>query len=691
MTIPEEQRIKLESMQIKGIRWMIWNNIRREHIESRLLQIKEQSYTNDLEKFVNSQSRAVLIKLIESSPEINNEIIDTAYEKYRYGLKPGFTLFWAKGHQDNTVSKEFLEAHIKEYIADLKYDENAKYKNLEYVSLIQFDGIYELTLSYLQRFNYVDSDGEFTFIYMMKECFVWIGVDKNFVAINNMPDTLMTSLKRFFSKLYKTDITNVKITNNLLNRVFSEDNAKRVTRQSSNPPENQLEKIIIADANLSAKKNCIPAGYENYAVTNTQYTEEIDETTTGTLGVNCGKGKLYLSKSLTSTQFREWSIRRISDIIGFIKTSSSIKMETIAGFNMFSSSTWEGMKRSSVDYLNQIVLGIVTCKENENNIYTVSLDLHKIYQDLNKHFRCRVSYICGDCEERSVPSCSTCGNSELIIPSKGSGKIICNKCGTVQEGEYSLICENGHASTFDNINEIIELVSNDDFTEKIRKTISLYYPKYTLTSSEYIVISSSGIEIHESPDYEKLKPSDIVELAVVANRQLNNQEDKLTKILYSLKEKCDHPSIEECAKCKNKAWRNASEIECILQLFLGFEGFTPQPHQGHEFGDVSFLTNLRGKNMTLLGIAKSVPKSRTKRKITKSSDLGREVIQQALDAFNNARAEIVGIIYPYLIDDQLKYLLYHQAKLTNKRLVIMDYDFMLRLLDKFVCDNQLVL
>lgn len=29
MTIPEEQKIKLESMQIKGIRWMIWNNIEK--------------------------------------------------------------------------------------------------------------------------------------------------------------------------------------------------------------------------------------------------------------------------------------------------------------------------------------------------------------------------------------------------------------------------------------------------------------------------------------------------------------------------------------------------------------------------------------------------------------------------------------------------------------------------------------
>ena len=83
MTIPEEQKIKLESMQIKGIRAMIWQNIEKENIESRLLQIRKQNYTNDLQKFMNSQSRAVLIELIEMSPEIYPQTIDDAYDKYR--------------------------------------------------------------------------------------------------------------------------------------------------------------------------------------------------------------------------------------------------------------------------------------------------------------------------------------------------------------------------------------------------------------------------------------------------------------------------------------------------------------------------------------------------------------------------------------------------------------------------------
>lgn len=53
------------------------------------------------------------------------------------------------------------------------------------------------------------------------------------------------------------------------------------------------------------------------------------------------------------------------------------------------------------------------------------------------------------------------------------------------------------------------------------------------------------------------------------------------------------------------------------------------------------------------------------------------------------RAEIVGVIYPDMIDDQLKYLLFHEAKVHNKKLVILDKEFMIQLLDKYLTDKNL--
>lgn len=689
MTIPEEQRIKLESMQIKGIRWMIWNNIEKEDIESRLLQIRGQSSTNDLTKLVNTQSRANLIRLIECSPEITESIIDSAYEKYRYGLKPGFTLFWAKRKDIKTISQEELADKIQEYLSILRYGDDDKYKNLEYGSIIKFGDTYEVSLSYLQRFNYINPEGEFTFIYMMKECFVWLGINKNFVAINNMPEVLMNSLKKFFSKLYSADITNIKITNKLLEKVFSSDNAKRVTKHNSNPPENQLEKITLADPNLSEKMNCIPVGYEDYDVTNTQYVEEIDGNTTGTLGVNCSKGKMYLSKSLTSSQFRTWSTRRINDIIGYFQNSTDVTFETVTGFNMFTSSMWDGLKQSSIPILNEIVYAILSCKKLGIEAYPISFDVYQAYIDLNKFFIEKISFNCETCEENAIPCCCKCGSSIFSVTRRQPGKVICCDCGEIQQGSFSFACESGHVTNFSDINEALELIATDDFCEKLFETIRLYYSDIEFSNNEFFTISTAGLEIHYSPDYEKIKPSEISEFSTICGRSLVKSVDELESIYKNLKEKCSHPTNDKCANCKDTPCTSANKIGCILKLFENFEGFVPQPHQGHEFGDVSMLLKYQGKNMTFQGIAKSVPPGRTSPKITKSSDLGREIIQQVLSAFHDDRADIVGVIYPNLIDDQLKYFLYHYAKLSNRRLVILDRDFMLKLLDRYIEESGL--
>ena len=98
MPISEERKIKLESMQVKGVRCLLRENVDKENLELRLLQVTGQSSIRDVGKLLDSLSRNVLIRVVEQSPEITDLMVDSAYERYRYGLKPGFTLFWAKRH-----------------------------------------------------------------------------------------------------------------------------------------------------------------------------------------------------------------------------------------------------------------------------------------------------------------------------------------------------------------------------------------------------------------------------------------------------------------------------------------------------------------------------------------------------------------------------------------------------------------
>ena len=237
------------------------------------------------------------------------------------------------------------------------------------------------------------------------------------------------------------------------------------------------------------------------------------------------------------------------------------------------------------------------------------------------------------------------------------------------------------------ISEAISLTAKDDFVERLLATIKLYYPDIDFDRNEYFVLNNGSLVILTSPNYEKLKASDIQEFAPIVNRQLTHSLDFLQSTLMQLKEKCSHPTNDKCSQCKNKMICDINDVQCILKLFENFEGYTLQPHQGHEFGDVSMLLTYNGKNLTFLGAAKSV-NLRTP-KITKASNTGREIIQQVIDAFNDSRVELIGVIYPNVIDDQLKYLLYHEAKVHNKKFVVLDKDFMINLLDKYLTDKNL--
>lgn len=679
MELTKELKIMLESTLVNGLRNLIWTNISNANIETRLLSITGQGNVADLRKYVNSQSKATLIKLIEKSPEITLEMVEKAYEKYHYGQKPGFTLFWAKSANTGPIDLDLFGKELKLYLEDIKYESDAKYKNLKFSNITKFNNVIEITMTYLQRLIYIDEEGEFKSVYTMKEAFAWIGIEKGFIAINNIPDKLLSTLKDYFSRKLNACITNIKITKPVLQKAFSDQNRKRITGYNPNPSNNQLEKITFSDPKLNEKMGSLPVGYENYNVVSTQYMEEIDSNTSGLLGVNCDKGKLYISKNLTATQFHEWSISRINSILNYFENQTEISLSTISDMNIFSSSDWDKIKPKAIPILNEIVYAIIKCKKENIESYQVSFESYQAFTIMPGYFTEKISFVCDSCDERVIPSCNTCGKSFFTVTRKEPAKIICPFCGDSQIGNFTFVCERGHSNSFANINEVIDIIANEDFAKHLFMTISLYFPEIRFSPDEYFDIYHNNLTLHEEQRYAKLNPSDIDSFVDIVNSSLSHDKPDLNRILSLLGEKCDTPTNEKCQTCCDYPCSNATQIGCLLKLFEDFEGYTTQPHHGQEFGDVSMLVGINGNNYTFLGAAKS-----GFIKVTKSSKIGREIVQQVLDAFNDSKAEVIGVIYPGLIDNQLKYLLYSEAKIHNKKFVVLDNEFMLKLLDNYL-------
>ncbi len=541
-------------------------------------------------------------------------------------------------------------------------------------------------MSYLQKFNYTNSDEELSYVYILKQCFVWVSISNHYIAINNMPDRFVNIIKLFFSKLYGAEITNLIITKKLLDKVFSNSNTRRISKQNSNPPENQLAKISVSDANLSDKMDYFPGGYENYDITGTQYNEEIDDHTTGTLSVNCNKGKLFLSKNLTSTQFRNWSIRRINDIIGYFQNLTDVSLSTVEELNMFTSPTWKDIKHSAIPLLNKIAYAIIGCKKLNLDSFQIDFDVFDICKSFDSYFIQVIETNCETCEENVIPSCCKCGKSIFNITKRETPKVICQYCGDIQQETFAFNCEKGHTNYFDNLNDVLRLFDKKDFCQKVFNTISLSYSDIKFSDNESFSITKNAITISDICSFESVNPSDISEFSPICNWNLKLDVAELEKLFSSINEKCTHPTNKKCAGCKYEKPKSGEKVGCLLKLFERFEGFTPQPHQGHEFGDISMIVTLNSHKYVLCGMAKSLGTDKTS-KITKSSAKGREIIQQVIDGFHDAKADIIAVIYPHLLDDNLKYLLCHEAKLNNKFFLLLDRDFMIKLLDKYLDEN----
>ena len=108
-------------------------------------------------------------------------------------------------------------------------------------------------------------------------------------------------------------------------------------------------------------------------------------------------------------------------------------------------------------------------------------------------------------------------------------------------------------------------------------------------------------------------------------------------------------------------------------------GFRPSPHQNSEFGDVNFQVTYQNRTQHLVGIAKSKT-SPTAETLTTSTKEAREMIQQVLTMSHDTRADIIATVCPMRFHPQLEMELEYIARLSGKKIICFDDEFMVRLL-----------
>lgn len=649
---------KLELVRLEGIVNLISKNIPDGKIADLCKSELKIEYKNidDLRRI----SKGNLIKIIDKSGlELKKEIDDT-YEQFRYGLKPSITIFSFELNDDMSIDdKATLEINIKKKIQDISYKEDAKFKNIRLKNVEKIiDDTYEISLDYLQRYTYINENEMPDSIYELKDCFVWLGTEKRFVAIQSCPSDVQKRLEIIFSSIVEKPLHNIRITTELIEKIFK-GCKKKSTLVKPDAKENECNKIVVSGTDLS--KVDLYHDFEKNSRTNNMFLDElIDNDVISTLGINCNKGKIYLTKNLTATQFRKWSINRITDIMNYINNNDNcINRDIFESKNILSNTNYTGKKGK---ILEDICYGIFKCLKEPESSIELNTDALTILNVFQNKFYYRLYGYCDKCESETLLYCYDCNSYNLI---KKRDKIYCLNC----ENEIEkFCCDEGHYIGNVELSQTINVFPKLDLLDEINEIL---FGNFKVRIDGSFIIQNKILMIQKSSDSGLIKYEDIEEFKEII--KINNLDySSLIEQFKNIKEKCRKSNNTNCAYCNDK------QDKCLMKMFNIFDGNRPSPHQGHEFGDVNFkITYKNGEQYNLVGIIKSAPSSGV---LNLSSSPSREMIQQILTMCSDKRVGIIAAICPARFDDQLKQNLNYLANVTHTKIIILDDIFMCKLL-----------
>ena len=643
---------------------MLLQKIQEDDLSLLIEYVTKAAAPQNVKKAIFRLPRYQLIKIIElAGKNITNEDIDASYEQYRYGLKPGFTLF-SINQKCKRVSESSAYNTIRDHLCSIPYadEENIKSITAKAHSKIS-ETVTEFSFFYLNKHSYLTDKEEPAFVYEYEECFAWIDTENSFLAIKNAPEKVLTVLKRAFSSAYDTQISNIKITKKLILDIFGDDKIKRGSYIKLNASQDEAEKITISDSHFS-EKQVVQESISGHDMTGTFLNETVGDNDNNTLGINCNRGRIYLTSNVSATVFREWSVKRISSIISYLSDKADYSnFDVFQAKNITNFPVWDSFSLPQKKIIEKVCYAVYVASLNKQDSTVVDCDCLNIRNSLRSHFYTSFLSICDQCDEPFFPRCE-CGSASLSFTR--DGKILCTDCGNPLENIY---CELGHGHVLTNPIDIISLYPTAEMQAKVSETLKSIF-NIDLSGSFYI--NNDRLTLVPMRKGGIIRLDVIPELNKISSISLSVDEySTLLSNVQGIKEKCHKSTNKDCNPCLL-----VENPMCMMKLFSTFSNYRPSPHQAGEFGDVSFTVTLDGQSCELVGIAKSAEDK--KDVLTVSENSAREMLQQVLSATHDARIGVIAAICPMRFHDQLVEELRYIAKLTGKRIVILDDMFMTR-------------
>lgn len=677
-------------VQSRAIRKLIFEKVDEGELVHRYTRVTGKT-TRMIHDALKRLDKPSLIGIVEISPEINADDINDCFEENRYSSRPNLKVYMVRPKNPSLTGEQFVTKwngtgteELNQHLLGIVHGK-AAWQVIEIKDSTKIaPTTLEWSFSYQSRYNYIDPSTEDTnHVYELRYGFVWVNVEDKFAVVSCPADGVGFHVIRAVEEKLGLFATPISITGEIAKAFFPTERLKSRNLFHHTPEDGRPQRLTVSDAKLGdpTKQKHLEQQYGGYESKSSLYDEEIDVDFMATLRVNAEKGRLSLSRQLRTSQLRSWGLARVKPLMQFVNgLYKDNELEQLWNvLNLEENPKLQALDHSGAtrDVVLDIIKAILLCKKKGvSSMRLVDQSPQDVITAVGRHTTAVFRPWCETCENYIELHCPECGQSTVTLLKKKRDHVIVRcEC----DYEFTLgsqTCFAGHPVQVSSFYEGVEMVPNAFLSQTIADIINECFGEIGYNhETENFYLRDNDVYYHkENPDQQILfKVSELPQFKKVWNRRISNsRRESIYQIMHIMKEKCKVQSTAACTKCQRE-----KSVKCVMKPFVAFTDHELHPHHGQEFGDVSFHVDIGAPDKVFVGIAKSY----TDKAITPSSDTGREMIQQFLGKCTDATVDAIGLIVCAPIDQELKALCVHLARLHQKKVIIWEEEEMLRAID----------
>jgi hypothetical protein len=436
-----------------------------------------------------------LIALIEACPEISAADIDRLYEEYRYGQNPTLYIFLFNPRRVKRPSRLEMQAEIRQEIEAWNAQpasEQPSVHRLALDSLLDLPDQPELlegSYRFLRRIDYIDAEQNPTSAYETLYGFFWLHLKAGYCVIHGREPHILHALEIAIERGAGLNLVSLVFTRELKNSLpfLLEESLRSSRLHDPNPDSGRFRWMtIVDDAPYAKGYRELEASYPE--VRDARYRVEIDEQRDTSLNIYFDRGALSLAGKLSATQFRNWALLSLGEIIAKVQslhTKPAMFIQTQGFRNVPELARYSAAQKVN---LLRLTADILELKIQPGIGYRATgISPLALANQMQRLLRVTLYLTCPQegCGREGYFACEVCGGTDFHVVKREAGFAL--KCPRHKSQPWSVIppfhttCLIGHLQEIDDntLEEGLQLLPSTQLLNSMADLVEKYIPSYT--------------------------------------------------------------------------------------------------------------------------------------------------------------------------------------------------------------------